>query len=41
MQFAILIGSPKREYTTLPLVLDERDYPAILVSGAFFAEKFL
>ena len=30
---------PKREYDTLPLVLDERDYEQIHASGAFFCRK--
>ncbi len=30
---------PKREFTTLPLVLDEREYEDIIESGAFFCRK--
>lgn len=30
---------PEREYTTLPLVLDERDYDKIVESDAFFCRK--
>lgn len=30
---------PKREYSSLPLILDERDYDDIISSGAFFCRK--
>lgn len=31
--------NPKREYSTLPLILDERDYDDIVSNGAFFCRK--
>lgn len=33
--------NPKREHKSLPLILDERDFDAIILSKSFFAEKCL
>ena len=34
-----VVWRPKREYTSLPLVLDEREFDAIAESGCFFCRK--